>query len=203
MTSLNTFSAGINTSFSSELNSNAQLSIIRRSASSEDTIEYSATAGTGWTDMGYSKTFTPPSGSNNILVGLKAVFDVKISASTPSALYRIKVTNDSNSEIVYATLTTSLNGSSGTNVTSTVGTSSTTYETKTVYCLLNTLSIDASDTDIGSLGSFEATQSGATYTITFQTQRINATGTNTAYLKDITLTMYWTFLQDVVTEGWA
>ena len=44
----------------------------RRSASAEDTTEYNVTHdGSTWTDTGYSKTFTPDTGVNNILRGLK------------------------------------------------------------------------------------------------------------------------------------
>ena len=209
---LDTFTSGINTSFSTELNSNSQKSIVRRSAMTEDTTEYSAAIPQvrSFTDVGFSKTFTPPEGANSVLQGLKIVFDSKTNGSGEYVLWRVKITNDTNSAIAYATnqvyecVPDSGNQVGVSALTS--RTSGTAYREISRYGgFIGTETVTGNSYgDVSGVDNyFEATRDGATYTVTLQACRYAYDDSPTAYAKDITITMYWSFLQDAVTEGWA
>ncbi|MCK4500697.1 hypothetical protein KAU11_09365 [Candidatus Babeliales bacterium] len=76
--------------------------LLNRDSSAQDTTEYSATIGGGldWVDLGYSKTFTPIDGVNNILKSLNVEWDLKVDSI--ASIYRVKIVNDTTSEIFYA-----------------------------------------------------------------------------------------------------
>lgn len=196
---LNEFSSGINTSLSTELNENFQQSIIRASASSEDTTEYSVSTNSSYSDIGYSKTFTVPDvGDNNILWGFKIVYDRKVNDSLDYAVLRMKVTNNTTGEVFYAFNDTT----NYTNKAQSLGNffNNTSYATSTEYVQANQL-ITAVGDGVYGLIPFDAAAFGSSYTITFEAKTL--TGNDTAYMKNITITAYWSFLQDAETEGWA
>lgn len=210
--SLNTISGGADTSFSTKLNNNFQLSVVRANSGSEDTGEYSGTVGRrgSWTGLGYSKTFTCPAGTNNKIKFIKIVADIKASSGDNIA-FLFNLTNNTNSEVVSLVNSCAvyINGSTYTPIYISTGTTSTTYETKTLYFLPYSFSAateantgdDANSIASATLDS--AAVGGETYTLTIYAVNLNDDETNTAYITNITPTIYWEFVQDAEVSGWA
>jgi len=179
-------------------NGNTDNSGIRRNASSEDTTEYSAIGATSYTDIGYSKTFTPPAGVNSCIKAVKVVLDAKY--VTQNGFIRGTLTNDTNSATINLTsaVLTTVNGNDDTYWLS-VG--DVAYTEATLYA--ETLGVTGLSGGKSSLTSPKAICGGATYTLTFRAARSGSSTAADIYIKDITVTIYWEYLHDVVVSGWA
>jgi len=198
---INTFSSGVNTTFSTELNENFNSSIIRRNSGSLDTTEYSQTGIYGWTDMGYSKTFTCPE-SSNMLLSFRLQYDAKYASSYVGAL-RVKIVNNTNGEVGYfSNSSISIQFSSSTGYDNSIGgILSTSYTSYDEYSSIYLVSGAAEY-----LNNSKAIQSGASYTITIEARSTNAVSsfnTTDVYIKNITPTLYWSFMGDDTVSGWA
>lgn len=181
--------------YAADLNDTFGAAIIRASESSTDTSEYSASLAAEGNeyDMGYSKTFTVPDvGAKNVLVGFRAEFEIKNSASTGmSWAPRFVLTNNTTGKVVRLTNT----DASTYPVMGAVNLDDV-YSTRDEYAyVVGTISGTTH-------GDFDAISKGSTYTVTIKGIRTSG-ATQTAYIKNITLTAYWTGLEDEVIEGWA
>ena len=185
---------------------------IQSSSGAEDTAEYSATAdnlSTAWTDLGYSKTFTPPLGTNNMLVGIKLKFDYKSSSGDHALAYKAILTNNTNAATTDLThdKVETYNGSKVEKRILLSGKTSTSYAEATTYIsFLNLSDEDAADRfGESSTLSTAAIYGGATYTIKFYVAREEDAGGDDidGYITDITPTIYWQYLNDNTVTGWA
>ena len=175
---------------------------VRINASAEDTAEYSAATNA---DLGYSKTWTCPMGVNNMIVGFKMVADVKENVVNPT-LIRLTMTNDTNSATAMMTVGNEETYPGNTTCWNyTISGTGATYSTQTAYgSALQVASQGNNDGQSGSMGSTQALQGGATYTFALTSrEQVNSASTGTQYIKNITLTIYWKSLADVVVSGWA
>ena len=185
---------------------------IQSSSGAEDTAEYSATAdnlSTAWTDLGYSKTFTPPLGTNNMLVGIKLKFDYKSSSGDHALAYKAILTNNTTSATADVTVgvVDIYSGEYGKKGVLLSGKTSTSYAEATAYAFLLDFATwdQATAYNEFSTSDISALIGGATYTLKFYVAREENGGTDDVdgYIKDITPTIYWQYLGDNTVSGWA
>lgn len=195
----------------SEVNDGDQLndgyfnsSMVHARSSSEDVSEYSVTTN-AWADLGYSKTFTPDYGTNNLIFGLKITLDHKY--ATAVGQLRGVLTNNTTGASIYLTINSdqSYNGSSSNQANLSLITN-TTYATSTFYIGFPNYA-DAFTTGAGSMSTdefFKSILSGASYTLTFEAQDDTNGGTaTTIFITNITATIYYVVVRDEQVGGWA
>lgn len=209
---LNTFSSGINTNFSNELNENFQQSIIRRSKGSEDTNEYSVLVTGGYVDTGYSKTFTVPNGISILPIALNLKLDSRTDISEGYYVRAKLVNNDTSQELYVYKDVTGYSDSTVTNPRKILFSGSgTSYGTREVISgLWDTESyseVGESD-DRESISvvnpSFWGIKEGTSYTLTIEVSNQAYNDPNfTFFIKNITPTLYWQYIGEESIEGWS
>ena len=186
-------------------------SSIHRNTSSEDTTEYSVVTTSNWADVGYSKTFTCPE-NKNIIRGLRLQFDAKTSNTGQITYYRAVLTNNTNGNTITFTNGTFSRSQDGYNAYASVlgaGASTTSYVSQDQYAhaigiTMNVYDYNAYGTRFAaSTNNFKAIQDGATYTLRITAWNGDYAQTPTAYIKNITATIYWDKLADDEVSGWA
>lgn len=184
---------------------------LRQSTSSEYTTEQSTAVTQGnWADTGFSATFTPPNSITRLLIhGLKIIADIKTGVNTEEVYYRVKMVNNTTSGTIYF-YNSNWSYSSGGGVNPQLGkimnTSSSTYAQTTQYAhAFNVvLGADANDGQffVGPDNTLTPIIGGSTYTITIEAST-DESGGATAYVDDVTLSLYWQPMLDEATEGWS
>lgn len=190
-----------NVLYATDLSDSIRAGIIRASSSAEDTSEYSSAIvdNATWYDLGYSKTFTVPDvGANNKLVGFKFEFDRKVDVGDRIVM-RATVTNNTTGTSIY--LFNNVLNISGTSQLSLDNSfTNTTYSSRTTYA--HAL---GQDSVIGkeAVKEFDGVALGSTYTITFEAVNTSGATARTVSIQNITITAYWTVIEDADVEGWA
>ena len=209
---LNTYADG-DVLLASQLNNDFKVVSINVNASAKDTTEYSvlATSLNGYgSDLGYSKTFTCPEGANNMIHAVEIEFDHKQDVSTHGMAYFGKLTNDTTGKTIRLGTIPYNNYSGGDTENNylSIASSNTTYVTTSAICSTNIPTKEAHynyKDDSRGMNDMSSMIGGETYTLTMYAGRWENGGLNdvTAYVTDITVKVYWSYLQDAVVEGWS
>jgi len=209
---INEFTSGVNTTFSNELNENFKKVSVKQSQSQIYSTEYSTSVGgESWTDLGFSKTFTPPS-SDHIIYFLKIDADFKNNNGEDYHVRAILENNNNDKTVLANKLGEQRDVTNG-------GTDSifpvmlqqernSSYNTFTNYVGLNnfvTKSPSNLNTVYGTVArNFEVGIQEGPYTLKFEarTRNYNPSPSETVFVKNVQATVAWEELIPPEQEGW-